>query len=70
MMGDYIDAMESLSNIEKEIVEQMDKQQEGSKPRKKLTTLLIRLLRERATLLCIQKKYTSVDEWFQASLAL
>ena len=33
MMGDYLDALESLSNIETELVTQMDKYEEGSKQR-------------------------------------
>ena len=53
MMGDYLDAMSSLKTIEIEIVDEMKKFAENSKQRNKLTTYLIRLLRERATILCI-----------------
>ena len=50
------------------MVNEMKKFAENSKQRNKLTTYLIRLLRERATILCIQKKYSSVNEVFQDSL--
>ena len=52
-LGDYIDAFEALDTLEKEIAEQMEKTAEKSKERCKLVSILIRLLRERTTILCI-----------------
>ena len=63
-LGDYLDALEAMATLEKEIAETMDKAADESPERRKLAALLVRLLRERMTVLCIRKKYHLAEAQF------
>jgi len=66
-VGEFNRATNWLVSLEKEIVAELEKREEGSKEYNKLYKLMIRLLKDRLSVLCSKKMYTDATETFESS---